>query len=87
MLQEPHDRIHPQALSEIGPEQDGDVNVNSDEVGHDDEAELYRRTMESLMECHEDSSTKLQWLRHKATAPKKATTPRAARGGGDSAGW
>ena len=31
MLQEPHDRIHPQALSESGPEQDGDVNVNSDE--------------------------------------------------------
>ena len=48
MLQKPHDRIHPQALSEGGPEHDGDVNVNSDEVGHDDEAELYRQTME----CH-----------------------------------
>ena len=39
------------------------------------------------MEYHEDSTTKLQGLRHKATAPKKATTPRAARGGGESAGW
>ena len=38
------------------------------------------------MEYHEDSSTKLQGLRHKATAPKKATTPRAARGGGKSGG-
>ena len=38
----------PQALSDSGPEQDGDVNVNSDEEGHDDEAELYRQTME----CH-----------------------------------
>ena len=48
MLQEPHDRIHPHAFSESGPEQNGDVNVNSDEVGHDDEAELHRQTME----CH-----------------------------------
>ena len=46
MLQEPHNRIHPQALSKSGPEQDGDVDVNSDEERHDDEAELYRQTME-----------------------------------------
>ena len=82
-------RSHPPT----GPqrEQDGDVNVNSDEEGHVDEAELYRQTMEChgrwLMECHEDSSTKLQGLRHKATAPKIATTQRAARGEGVSAGW
>ena len=43
MLQEPRDRIHPQAVSESGPEKDGDVNVNSDEEGdHDYEGELYR---------------------------------------------
>ena len=48
MVQEPHYRIHPQALSKSGPQQDGDVNVNSDEEGHDDEAELYRQTMQ----CH-----------------------------------
>ena len=62
------------------------MNVSSDEEGHDDEAELCQTTERHggrLMECHEDSSTSPSEATSQATALKKATTPRAARGGGE----